>query len=82
MAALVCWQQTPDRTVFCRYPKQFSIAFNVYERTYGAYLSHVLDVVTPLADLPYKDHGDKWKKLLPWEIDPGTLSWPNRMHQT
>jgi len=48
----------------------------------GAYLSHVLDVVTPLADLPYKDHEDRWKKLLPWEIDPETLAWPNRMHQT
>jgi len=47
----------------------------------GAYLNHVLDTVTSLVELPYKEHEAEWKKLLPWEINPKTLSWSDRINQ-
>jgi len=47
----------------------------------GAYLHHVLDATTALVNLPFKEQEDQWKQLLPWKIDPGALSWPDRLNQ-
>ena len=44
----------------------------------GSYLHYLLDTATLLVDQPYNE--TVWKKLLPWEVDPDTLSWQDRMN--
>jgi hypothetical protein len=44
----------------------------------GSYLHYLLDKATLLVDQPYNE--SVWKKLLPWEVDPDTLSWQDRMN--
>lgn len=48
----------------------------------GAYLHHVLDAVTPLVELPYVGNEEAWENLLPWKVDPESLSWPDRLQKT
>jgi len=45
----------------------------------GAYLQFVLDAASPLVELPYNK--EQWDKLLPWNIDPATLKWQDRIKE-
>jgi transposase len=44
----------------------------------GSYLHHLLDKATVLVDLPYEE--SQWRELLPWKVDPDSLSWQDRMN--
>ena len=45
----------------------------------GAYLQFVLEAASPLVELPYDK--EQWDKLLPWNIDPATLKWQDRIKE-
>lgn len=42
----------------------------------GAYLNHILDMATPLVDMPYNEQA--WSALLPWKFKSEDLSWQDR----